>query len=163
MSVENTTSKTRLKNIFISLINPHFQNIKSKTSYLLGTVLGFSGILLPQLEQEGHIVSVKTQEASWIASLSNIGQLVGSLLMGVFAGAIGRKKTIMLFSLPLLVGWVVMFISNGDTILLCLGRIFQGIGTMSSVTQVYLVEVADAQRRQGHLREQFKIDADIPN
>ena len=81
--------------------------------------------------------------------------------MGVFAGAIGRKKTIMLFSLPLLVGWVVMFISNGDTILLCLGRIFQGIGTMSSVTQVYLVEVADAQRRQGHLREQFKIDAEI--
>ena len=110
--------------------------------------MGFSGILLPQLEQEGHILSVKTQEATWIASLSNIGQLIGSLLMGVLAGAIGRKKTIMVFCLPLLLGWVIMFISNGDTILLSLGRIFQGIGTMSSVTQVYLVEVADAQRRQ---------------
>ena len=81
------------------------------------------------------------------ASLSNVGQLFGSLMMGVLAGAIGRKKTIMIFCLPLLIGWVIVGISEGKTLLLCLGRIFQGIGTMSSVTQVYLVEVADAQRR----------------
>ena len=68
--------------------------------------------------------------------------------MGAMAGAIGRKKTIMVFCLPLLVGWIIVGISEGNILLLCLGRIFQGIGTMSSVTQVYLVEVADAQRRQ---------------
>ena len=72
----------------------------------------------------------------------------GSLSMGAMAGAIGRKKTIMVFCLPLLVGWIIVGISEGNFLLLCLGRIFQGIGTMSSVTQVYLVEVADAQRRQ---------------
>ena len=68
--------------------------------------------------------------------------------MGAMAGAIGRKKTIMVFCLPLLVGWIIVGISEGNVLLLCLGRICQGIGTMSSVTQVYLVEVADAQRRQ---------------
>ena len=72
----------------------------------------------------------------------------GSLSMGAMAGAIGRKKTIMVFCLPLLVGWIIVGISGGNILLLYLGRIFQGIGTMSSVTQVYLVEVADAQRRQ---------------
>ena len=72
----------------------------------------------------------------------------GSLSMGAMAGAIGRKKTIMVFCLPLLVGWIIVGISGGNVLLLCLGRICQGIGTMSSVTQVYLVEVADAQRRQ---------------
>ena len=72
----------------------------------------------------------------------------GSLSMGAMAGAIGRKKTIMVFCLPLLVGWIIVGISGGNILLLCLGRVFQGIGTMSSVTQVYLVEVADAQRRQ---------------
>jgi len=71
----------------------------------------------------------------------------GSLSIGCNGRAIGRKKTIMVFCLPLLVGWIIVGISEGNFLLLCLGRIFQGIGTMSSVTQVYLVEVADAQRR----------------
>lgn len=68
--------------------------------------------------------------------------------MGVLAGAIGRKKTIMVLCFPLLIGWIIVGISDGNVILLCLGRIFQGIGIMSSVTQIYLVEVADAQRRR---------------
>ena len=79
--------------------------------YLLGTVLGFTRSLVPK---RGN--SVKSPEASWIPSLSNIcqhvgsfiGQLVGSLLMGVVAGAIGREKAIILFCLPLLIG--LMFI-----------------------------------------------------
>ena len=79
--------------------------------------------------------------------MNNIGQLFGSIMMGVSAGAIGRKKTIMAFCLPLLAGWVTIGLSGGDVILLCVGRVLQGIGTMSSVTQIYLVEVADAQRR----------------
>ena len=37
----------------------------------LGTVLGFSAILLPQLERE---VDLSADQKSWIASLSNIGQ-----------------------------------------------------------------------------------------
>ena len=36
----------------------------------LGTVLGFSAILLPQLEKE---VDLSEDDKSWIASLSNIG------------------------------------------------------------------------------------------
>ena len=82
------------------------------------------------------------------ASLSNIGQLFGSILMGVLAGAIGRKKTIMALCLPLFTGWMIVGLSEGKVTMLYLGRVFQGVGVMSSVTQIYLVEVADAQRRQ---------------
>ena len=67
--------------------------------------------------------------------------------MGVLAGAIGRKKTIMALCFPLLIGWAIVGFSKGDVKMLCLGRVLQGVGIMSSVTQVYLVEVADAQRR----------------
>ena len=82
-----------------------------------------------------------------LASLSNIGQLFGSVTMGFSMGAIGRKKTIMVFCLPLLVGWVIVGMSKGNVMYICIGRVFQGIGIMSSVTQTYLVEVADAERR----------------
>ena len=45
---------------------------------LIGTVLGFSAILLPQLAEEGHILK-NSDEASWVASLSNIGQCKHSI------------------------------------------------------------------------------------
>ena len=87
------------------------------------------------------------------ASLSNIGQLFGSITMGIAMGAIGRKKTIMVFCLPLLAGWIIVGMSEKiggpkQVMCICVGRVFQGIGIMSSVTQTYLVEVADAERRK---------------
>ena len=81
-----------------------------------------------------------------------MGQLFGSTAMGIAMGSIGRKKTIMVFCIPLLLGWVIVGLSEkfGGTkqvLFICVGRVFQGIGTMSAVTQTYLVEVADAERR----------------
>jgi MFS family permease len=67
--------------------------------------------------------------------------------MGALAGAIGRKKTIMALCLPLLIGWIIVGLSDGIVAYIYVGRVFQGIGIMSSVTQVYLVEVADDERR----------------
>ena len=87
------------------------------------------------------------------ASLSNIGQLFGSVSMGIAMGSIGRKKTIMVFCIPLLIGWLIVGLSEKfgekpkQVLAICVGRVFQGIGIMSSVTQTYLVEVADAERR----------------
>ena len=98
-----------------------------------GTVLGFSAILLPQLSSE---ISLSSDEASWIASLSNIGQLFGAIGSGILAGKFGRKPTLMLLCAPLLAGWVTIGLSQGKVLLLYLGRILQGVGVMSSVTQV---------------------------
>ena len=53
----------------------------------------------------------------------------------------------MVLCAPLLAGWAVFAFSQGNIWLLYLGRILQGLGVMSSVTQVYLVEVADTERR----------------
>ena len=53
----------------------------------------------------------------------------------------------MVLCAPLLAGWAVFALSQGNIWLLYLGRILQGLGVMSSVTQVYLVEIADTERR----------------
>ena len=53
----------------------------------------------------------------------------------------------MILCAPLLAGWAVFALSQGNIWLLYLGRILQGLGVMSSVTQVYLVEIADTERR----------------
>ena len=116
---------------------------KYQTQYS-GTVLGFSAILLPQLKAE---ISLTDDEASWIASLSNIGQLFGAVATGVLSGKFGRRPTLMILCVPLLAGWATMFLAGERVWMFYLGRVFQGVGVMSSVTQVYLVEVADSERR----------------
>ena len=82
-----------------------------------------------------------------IASLSNIGQLGGSLATGILSNWLGRRPAIICLCVPLLVGWIIVGCSNGSFHWICIGRILQGIGIMSSVTQVYLVEISDAKRR----------------
>ena len=100
----------------------------------IGTVLGFSAVLLPELREELGVLD--KDEASWIASLSNIGQLGGAIVTGVLAGRFGRRLTIMLLCVPLLAGWVTIGLSGGNVQLIYVGRILQGVGVMSSVTQV---------------------------
>ena len=124
-------------------------------------MLGFSAILLPQLDSE---MTITSDEASWIASLSNIGQLFGAIGTGILVGKFGRRPTMMLLYFPLLAGWVTMGLSQGQVWMFYLGRILQGLGVMSSVTQVilnvflllkcktcllqvYLVEIADTDHR----------------
>lgn len=59
----------------------------------------------------------------------------------------GRKRAIFLLCVPLLAGWITVLLSGGEFAALCIGRVLQGAGIMSSVTQVYLVEIADGKRR----------------
>ena len=53
----------------------------------------------------------------------------------------------MILCLPLLAGWVTTALAQEQIWVFYLGRVLQGVGVMSSVTQVYLVEVADTERR----------------
>ena len=105
-------------------------------SLTIGTVLGFSAILIPQLVAEGHLSSSGQKEASWIASLSNLGALVGSLVTGAVSNALGRRVAIIGLCLPLFAGWLVIGLSEGDFLWIYIGRVLQGAGIMSSVTQV---------------------------
>ena len=68
-------------------------------------------------------------------------------MTGFLSGSIGRKRTIIFLCLPLIGGWTTIGLSGGNVTWLCVGRILQGVGIMSSVSQVYLVEMADAKRR----------------
>lgn len=77
----------------------------------------------------------------------NISQALGSVLTGSLAGAIGRKKVILLSNIFMIVGWAFIGFSNGDFGLIMAGRIVHGIVFLASVSQVYLAEVSDSKRR----------------
>ena len=113
------------------------------TGINLGAVLGFSAILLPQLPS--HIT---LHEKSDIAAICNIGQLFGAFLAGFISNKVGRKNCLLLFSIPLICGWLVIIFDHVDSIYVNVGRILQGFGMMPSIGQVYLIEVLDNHRRE---------------
>jgi MFS family permease len=91
-------------------------------------VLGFSAILLPQLPRE-----ITLSDKSWLASICNLGQLVGALLAGFISNKIGRKHCLLLFTIPLICGWLTLIFNHENVILANLGRTLQGFGMMPSI------------------------------
>lgn len=59
----------------------------------------------------------------------------GALLSGILAEILGRKSTIIITSLPFLIGWIMTALAN-DVKLLYLGRIVSGLAAGESSPDV---------------------------
>ncbi|XP_017771208.1 PREDICTED: facilitated trehalose transporter Tret1-like, partial [Nicrophorus vespilloides] len=94
-------------------------------SISIGISQGYSAILIPQLMRSQDF-EVDTEQSSWLASLGAITNPLGSILSGLLAEWLGRKRSIQLSSLPFLLGWLC--IAFAPTIFwLYAGRLITGI------------------------------------
>ncbi|XP_017884524.1 facilitated trehalose transporter Tret1-like [Ceratina calcarata] len=87
-------------------------------------------------------------EASWVASLLNLGRLVGALLSAVCQEFMGRKMVLLLGGLPLLASWIFSICAT-SVMWLYTSRFCSGIGsgiTWTALT-LYLSEIADPKIR----------------
>ena len=87
---------------------------------MIGTTLGWSSPADSQLKNFsspnannsdfGSLVidPLSTFEFSWVASLINVGALVGGLSGGALIDLFGRKTVMLGVSLPFIVGWILM-------------------------------------------------------
>ena len=80
--------------------------------------------------------------------MTPLGQLVGALLAGFVSNKIGRKHCLLLFTIPLICGWLTIIYEHENFIMVNTGRVLQGFGMMPSIGQVYLTEVLDTTRRE---------------
>ena len=87
-----------------------------------GLCLGYSAVLLPELEDETEL---DIHHRSWVASLTAIFIFFGSVLIGVITHKIGRKYALLLSLIFQLIGWVLIGVSNLGFELLCIGRSLQ--------------------------------------
>ena len=77
-------------------------------------------------------------ERSWIASVSVLGQLVSALISGLVSNSIGRKNCLLLFNIPLLVGWLMLIFHQGNFYVCLFARILQGFGVIPSIGKIHL-------------------------
>ncbi|XP_069703052.1 facilitated trehalose transporter Tret1-like [Periplaneta americana] len=116
-------------------------------SISVGLCQGYSAVLLPQLMQDGSTLIVTKEEASWIASLGVISNPIGALLAGILMEIFGRKTTVKLTSLPYIIGWVLISLSD-DIFKLYAGRFISGVAVgMATASYVYVAEISKASHR----------------
>lgn len=113
-----------------------------------GLVFGFSAVVIPQLEADDSVIKIDESQASWIASLSSAGTPIGSILSGYVMDNFGRKKTLIMTEIPLIIGWILIA-SASNVGMIYAGRVLVGFGSgmVGAPSRVYTSEVT-----QPHLR-----------
>ncbi|KAJ9581552.1 hypothetical protein L9F63_023272, partial [Diploptera punctata] len=110
-----------------------------------GLVFGFSAVAIPQLEEPTSFIKVDEDQNPSLSSLSTpFGCLLGGYLMDV----IGRKRTLIITEIPLIVGWFLISFSTCVE-MIYVGRLLVGLGSgmVGAPARVYTGEVT-----QPHLR-----------
>ncbi|CAH1115304.1 unnamed protein product [Psylliodes chrysocephalus] len=116
-------------------------------SISIGICQGYSAILLPQLKESENYKDLTQDETSWIASLGTITNPIGSILSGLMAEYIGRKRAIQITALPLILGWMCFGLAQNVNWLYA-GRLVTGIAAgMSPACYTYVGEISSSQNR----------------
>lgn len=111
---------------------------------ILGTNIGWTSPMIPQLLSSNSSLQVSSSDAGWITSFLMLGAFPGCILAGLIVDKIGRKTSLLLANIPLLLGWILVLIAWKPYILF-IARFISGIG-MGSVyvlCPIYLGEIAD--------------------
>nr|CAD7431034.1 unnamed protein product [Timema monikensis] len=113
-----------------------------------GFPIGFSAVLLPQLQHPNSSLSTDDDMASWIASIHSAATPVGSFFSGMLSDRWGRKLALMVSTLPYIMGWLTLALANSHALILA-GRVICGVavGLIAVPAQVILGEVAEPRIR----------------
>jgi SP family facilitated glucose transporter-like MFS transporter 8 len=93
--------------------------ISNASDYYNYTGIGSASFVLPNLSDVavflgGNVTEtegISTTEESWISSLAPLGALVGALPAGYMANLIGRKRLLLLLTIPYLLGWFLIIVA----------------------------------------------------
>ncbi|KAH1146476.1 hypothetical protein GYH30_041899 [Glycine max] len=115
-------------------------------SFTFGNCVGYSAPTQAAIRAD---LNLSLAEFSMFGSLVTIGAMLGAISSGRITDFIGRKGAMRISAGFCITGWLVVFFSKGSYSL-DLGRFFTGygIGVISYVVPVYIVEIAPKNLRE---------------
>merc|ERR1711971_1437403 len=119
-----------------------------------GLAIGFSSILLPQLRPtyngtEPHQpFLISEEEGSWIAAMFSLGAIFGGLISAFLGKTYGRRVSLMMLTVPDLLGWILVASSQNIWMMLA-GRFLVGLSAAgySPNIQIFVAEITEARHR----------------
>merc|ERR1711881_585310 len=123
---------------------------------------GFSAIALPQLKAVAtnafgrsefartyyQPFKIDDDEGSWIAGIFGLGAIFGGFASAILGSRFGRRKCLLLLTVPDILGWVLIASAQNLPMIL-VGRFLQGFASAgySPSIWVYVAEIAQPQHR----------------
>lgn len=109
-----------------------------------GCCFAWTSPVIPQLKQPGSIIPLDDILGSWVGSLLMLGSAVGPFIAGIMIDAVGRKWTLLVDTVVLLVAWAVLATAKSVWSLF-LGRFLSGIalGVIFMGVPLYIAEISE--------------------
>lgn len=154
-STKQSSTTTSLTSIWSQLFPTIIMNLAVLSS---GMSLGYSAIVIPQLKSASmynlnttdHYMPfiINDSEGSWIASMFGLGAVFGGFSAAYLGSHYGARLSIMILSIPDLIGWIFIASSQNVTWML-LGRFLNGYSAAgySPLIQIFIAEIAQPQHR----------------
>lgn len=113
---------------------------------ILGTNIGWSSPMIPKLlkSSSDSPLQLSSANAAWITSFLMLGSFPGCIIASLIVDRIGRKTSLLLANIPLLIGWILILISY-EPHTLFIARFISGIGMgcVYTLCPIYIGEIAD--------------------
>ncbi|XP_054005535.1 facilitated trehalose transporter Tret1-like [Hylaeus anthracinus] len=129
---------------------PQFCAVSAKNLIMItfGSTLGFSTILIPELKREDSEIPVTREELTWISSLNLFLVPIGCFVSGPVSQFLGRKRTMMLITVPFVIAWIIFhYATNAGMLFIALAITGLTGGLLEAPVMTYVAEVT-----QPHLR-----------
>lgn len=113
-----------------------------------GMTVGWTSPMIPYFLSEKSHIKMTEREAQWLETWLLIGAIVGLPFTIYFVSKIGRKKSLLLASLLLLIHWTIIALVD-DIVYIYVARVIAGAGgDMAFVAApCYIAEIADQKIR----------------
>jgi len=114
---------------------------------VMGTILGWTSPANTLL-QNGVGFPISVDDLKSFGSIFGIGAVFGALPAGKLSATIGRRYSMVLFEIIIIIGWIFLTMANASWMLLA-GRVLQGVGVgaLCTVIPTYVAEIS-----QPHIR-----------
>ncbi|XP_075229162.1 facilitated trehalose transporter Tret1-like isoform X3 [Lycorma delicatula] len=132
-----------------------FENIQGRNQIFTAIVVSFAyasvgcnfawtSPILPRLMEKDSKIPITEEQGSWVASLLAIGATVSPLMSCKLLDSLGRKNTLLLNTVLLLLGWTLIWLAYCLEILY-VGRIITGLacGIFFLGLPMYIIEITE--------------------
>ncbi|XP_031622751.1 facilitated trehalose transporter Tret1-like [Contarinia nasturtii] len=120
-----------------------------------GVCYALPTIVIPALTKHSNehnkseFLTITSVQASWMGSFMIILNLFGSLLSGFVTDPIGRKRAMILVSIPFIIGFCILYLCTSSVSAVFVGLTFLSLadGLMTTPIMSYLGEISEVSNR----------------